>query len=66
MFQRGKRWKEDDNILKRINNKKVCLRDVSNSWPLKILTDSFSVWCIDTIEQTINYIKEQYTISSNK
>jgi tetratricopeptide (TPR) repeat protein len=58
--------KEDDNILKRINNKKVCLRDVSNSWPLKILTDSFAVWCIDTIEQTINYIKEQYIISSNK
>ncbi len=50
---------KDAGILKNLSSE-VKLRDISNSWPLRILNMTFAQWSIKTIEQTINYIKDTY------
>ncbi|MBZ9688270.1 SEC-C domain-containing protein [Clostridium estertheticum] len=52
-------------ILKNLSSE-VVLREISNSWPLKLLNDTFARWSIKTIEQTINYIKTSYENCINK
>ncbi|ACD22956.1 nucleic acid-binding protein [Clostridium botulinum] len=56
---------KESGILKNLSSE-VVLRDISNSWPLKLLNDSFARWSIKTIEQTINYIKSSYANCVNK
>ncbi|WP_042169683.1 SEC-C metal-binding domain-containing protein [Paenibacillus gorillae] len=38
----------------------IQLREVANSWPLKILTPSFAQWSVKNTEMLINFIKSQY------
>jgi tetratricopeptide (TPR) repeat protein len=38
----------------------IVLRDVPHSWPARLLTASFARWCIDTIEDLIEALKESY------
>lgn len=52
-------------ILKNLSNE-VELRDVSNSWPFRILNESFAKWSIKTIEETIDYIKTLYINNINE
>ncbi|WEV18641.1 SEC-C metal-binding domain-containing protein [Clostridium perfringens] len=56
---------KEDKILKNLSNE-VELREVSNSWPFKVLNKSFAKWSIKTIEETIDYIKTLYINNINK
>ncbi|HDR8378448.1 TPA: tetratricopeptide repeat protein, partial [Bacillus cereus] len=58
--------KKSEHLLLKNLNPKIELRDVSNSWPLRLLTLSFAEWCIDVVEQTINFVKESYQIEAIK
>ncbi|WP_439873455.1 hypothetical protein ACSLGG_15545 [Bacillus mycoides] len=57
----------EEAILKKFP-KEITLRDVNNSWPLKLLNASFANWCIGLSESIINFVKESYIdeMESNK
>lgn len=42
---------------------KVKLRDISNSWPLRLLNKTFAEWSYETINSAINYIKDTYYLN---
>lgn len=56
---------EDCKILKNLSDE-VELRDISNSWPFRILNKSFATWSIKTVEETIDYIKTLYIDNINE
>ena len=50
---------KNDSVLKGLSPK-VKLRDITNSWPLKLLNESFAQWSYDTVCCAISYIKKAY------
>ncbi len=46
-------------ILKGIPSK-VKLRDISNAWPMRLLNKTFASWSYETINLSINFIKNEY------
>jgi uncharacterized protein YchJ len=50
---------KEEPILKNLP-KEIELREINNSWPLKLLNISFANWCINLSESIINFVKESY------
>lgn len=55
----------DNDILKCLP-KCIELRDVTNLWPLRLLTDSFARWGMELVEETVDYIKDEYNKANSE
>ena len=56
---------QTDDILKDLDPT-IELRNTTNSWPFKLLTKSFSEWCLCVTENTINYVKDGFQKCAGK